>query len=51
MQIQISTYVDIRATYVVQTYLLLVHNFYPYAEQQSIPILTLWDQRYCTLYI
>ena len=27
-------YVDIRATYVAQTYLLLVHNFYPYAEQQ-----------------
>ncbi|KXB72717.1 hypothetical protein HMPREF3185_01663, partial [Porphyromonas somerae] len=23
----------IRATYVVQTYLTLVHNFYPYAEQ------------------
>ena len=30
----ISTYVDIRATYVVQTYLPLVNNFYPYAEQQ-----------------
>ena len=30
----ISTYVDIRSTYVVQTYLLLVQNFYPYAEQQ-----------------
>ena len=30
----ISTYVDIRATYVAQTYLPLVHNFYPYAEQQ-----------------
>ena len=30
-----STYVDIRATYVAQTYLPLVHNFYPYAEQQS----------------
>ena len=30
----ISTYVDIRATYVVQTYLPLVYNFYPYAEQQ-----------------
>ena len=29
----ISTYVDIRATYVAQTYLPLVHNFYPYAEQ------------------
>ena len=34
MQIQISTYVDIRATYVAQTYLPLLHNFYPYAEQQ-----------------
>ena len=32
---QISTHVDIRATYVAQTYLPLVHNFYPYAEQQS----------------
>jgi len=32
----ISTYVDIRATYVAQTYLPLVHNFYPYAEQQPI---------------
>ena len=31
-----STYVDIRATYVAQTYLPLVHNFYPYAEQQPI---------------
>jgi len=30
-----STYVDIRATYVAQTYLPLVHNFYPYADQQS----------------
>ncbi len=30
------TYVDIRATYVAQTYLPLVHNFYPYAEQQPI---------------
>ena len=30
----ISTYVDIRATCVVQTYLSLVHSFYPYAEQQ-----------------
>ena len=30
-----STYVDIRSTYVAQTYLPLVHNFYPYAEQQS----------------
>ena len=27
--IQISTYVDIRATYVAQTYLPLVHNFLP----------------------
>ena len=27
-------YVDIRATYVAQTYLPLLHNFYPYAEQQ-----------------
>ena len=27
-------YVDIRATYVVQTYLSLVHNFYPYVEQR-----------------
>ena len=27
-------YVDIRATYVVQAYLPLIHNFYPYAEQQ-----------------
>ena len=27
-------YVDIRATYVAQTYLPLVHNFYPYAEQR-----------------
>ena len=35
-----STYVDIRATYVVQTYLLLVHNFYPYAEQQSPVVVT-----------
>ena len=34
MQTQISTYVDIRATYVVPTYLPLVRNFYPYAEQQ-----------------
>ncbi|KXB75601.1 hypothetical protein HMPREF3185_00724 [Porphyromonas somerae] len=25
---------DLSSTYVVQTYLLLVHNFYPYAEQQ-----------------
>ena len=32
----ISTYVDIRATYVAQTYLPRVHNFYPYAEQQPI---------------
>ena len=31
----ISTYVDIRATYVDQTYLPLVRNFYPYTEQQS----------------
>ena len=31
----ISTHVDIRATYVAQTYLPLVHNFYPYADQQS----------------
>ena len=31
----ISTYVDIRATYVVQTYLPLVRNFYPCAEQQA----------------
>ena len=46
-----STYIDIRATYVAQTFLLLVHNFYPYAEQQPIPILTLLDQRYCTLSI
>ena len=30
----ISTYVDIRSTYVAQTYLPLVHNFYPCAEQQ-----------------
>ena len=30
-----STYVDIRAKYVAQAYLPLVHNFYPYAEQQS----------------
>ena len=30
----ISTYVDIRATYVVQTYLPRVHNFYPYTKQQ-----------------
>ena len=29
-----STYVDIRATYVAQTYLPLIHNFSPYAEQQ-----------------
>ena len=28
-----NIHVDIRATYVVQTYLPLVHNFYPYAEQ------------------
>ena len=28
----ISTYVDIRATYVAQTYLPLVYNFYPYVE-------------------
>ena len=27
-------YEAIRSTYVVQTYLLLVHNFYTYAEQQ-----------------
>ena len=27
-------YVDIRATYVVQPYLPLVHNFYPYGEQR-----------------
>ena len=32
----ISTYVDIRSTYIVQTYLPLVHNFYPYAEQQPL---------------
>ena len=39
--IQISTYVDIRATHVAQTYLPLVHNFYPYAEQQpNIGLLT-----------
>ena len=31
----ISTYVDIRATCVVQTYLPLVRNFYPYAERQT----------------
>ena len=31
--IQISTYVDIRAAHVAQTYLPLVHNFYPYEEQ------------------
>ena len=31
---QISTHVDIRATYIAQTYLPLVLNFYPYAEQQ-----------------
>ena len=37
----ISMYVDIRATHVDQTYLTLVHNFYPYAEQQpSIGLLT-----------
>ena len=30
----ISTYVDLSSTYVVQTYLPLVRNFYPYAEQQ-----------------
>ena len=36
MQTQRSTYVDIRATYVVQTYLPLVRNFYPYAEQQPL---------------
>ena len=30
----ISTYVDIRSTYIVQTYQPLVHNFYPYVEQQ-----------------
>ena len=30
----ISTHVDLSSTYVVQTYLPLVHNFYPYAEQQ-----------------
>ena len=30
----ISTYVDIRSTYVAQTYLPLVRNFYPYVEQQ-----------------
>ena len=29
-------YVDIRATYVVQTYLPLVHNFYPDAEQHNL---------------
>ena len=29
------SYVDIRATYVVQTYLILVRNFYPYAKQQT----------------
>ena len=33
MQILKTTYVDIRATYVAQAYLPLVHNFYPYAEQ------------------
>ena len=27
-------YVDIRATYVVQAYQPLVHNFYPYVEQR-----------------
>ena len=31
---------DIRATYVAQTYLPLVCNFYPYAEQQPIAITT-----------
>ena len=30
----ISTHVDLSSTYVVQTYLPLVHNFYPYVEQQ-----------------
>ena len=29
----ISTYVDIRARYVAQTYLPLIHNFSPYADQ------------------
>ena len=38
--IQISTYVDIRATYVAQTFLPLVRNFYPYADQQPITITT-----------
>ena len=33
MQILKTTYVDIRATYVVHTFLPFVHNFYPYAEQ------------------
>ena len=27
-------YVVLKTTHVVQTYLPLVHNFYPYAEQQ-----------------
>ena len=36
MQTQRSTYVDIRATYVVQTYPPLVRNFYLYAEQQPL---------------
>ena len=30
----ISTYIDLSSTYVAQTYLPLVHNFYPYTEQQ-----------------
>ena len=35
-----STYVDIRATYVAQTFQPLVRNFYPYAKQQPIAITT-----------
>ena len=44
----ISTYVDIRATYVAQTYLPLVHNFYPYAEQQ--PNIGLFTKLYSFLF-
>ena len=40
----ISTYVDIRSTYIVQTYQPLVHNFYPYVEQQ--PNIALFTKLY-----
>ena len=46
-------YVDIRATYVAQTYLPLVHNFYPYTEQQPtmglhhIPLLVCTPHNSC----